>query len=312
MRFVPDRRRAFTLIELLLVIAVISIMTAMGILSYRRFFETNRLDKVAIGMQHVLEAAMVFHVDHNKWPEAKNCDSSAVDDDSFVTQYLPNANYQSDLGTNFCWNTAGSLFWVAVKIEGDSAKARTLAQRLAARLPNAISTNDPASTELPAPACDDAECYVRTEITVPGSSSNQAAAQGLAAMGDCKTGQTIVSATGQCEDVSSATHQYYRISFNACSTGAEPVITVTPNFVELPRSHTGYKVVTLQAQGMTQQACTNTPDSKGKESCQAAVTVTVCLPNGIHDCKTRDIYTMKGLEGASYVVSCIENKEENN
>ncbi len=304
------KQKAFTLIELLLVIAIISILAAVGILSYRRYFQVNRIDKVAIGMQHVLEAAMAFYVDKNEWPAQHRCENQDPDQQDFIDNYLPNANYKSYFGTDYCWQAAGNadpaprLFWVALKIPGEQTDRLTIAKRIAARLPNAITTSDPESTDSLAPPCDDSACYVRAEITVPGASTNAVASMSLAASGDCHTGTTTPNAskTGDCRDTSPAGLQYYTIHFNPCPVNTTPDLRINPNFIMLPRSHNGYGLVTVNA---TEQTCTPAADpDSGKEHCTAAVTVTACIPNTRHNCSEKNIKAMGGQAGASYIVTC--------
>jgi prepilin-type N-terminal cleavage/methylation domain-containing protein len=302
-------KKGFTLIELLLVIAIISILAAVGIMSYRRYFQVNRIDKVAISIQHVLEGAMAFYVDKSEWPADRDCDGSGGDIHEFVDNYLPNANYKSYYGTDFCWEKAGDtskLFWVAVKIPGDGTDNLNVAKRLAARLPNAIVTSTPDSDDSPAPACDATDCYVRAEITVPGVSSNAQQSVSLAATGDCHPGVPTPNAsrTGSCTDASSGGQQQYSISFKACSANATPNLRINPNYVVVPRSHNGYNLVGMNA---TPGTCTTTPDAQGKETCPATLYVSVCTPNGRHDCSESNIKSMGGQVGASYLITCISN-----
>ena len=66
-------QHGFTLVELLLVIAVVSIMTAIGISTYRRHFQSTRAEKVSLEIQQVLEAAMAYHTDQGQWPAQRIC-----------------------------------------------------------------------------------------------------------------------------------------------------------------------------------------------------------------------------------------------
>lgn len=298
----------FTLIELLLVIAVISVLAAVGIMSFRRSFQENRIDKVAIGMQHVLEAAMAYYVDQNEWPANHACDGTGGDTTDFVTNYLPNSNTKSFYGTDYCWEKAGDtnrLFWVAVKIPGDGVENLAVAKRLAARLPNAIATNDPDTTTIPAPACDASDCFVRAEITVPGTASNNIQQSSIAATGECHGTSTPNAAnTGTCTDSSSGGQQQYSITFPACASGTEPSLNVSPNYIELPHTQTGYTLQGMQAMPGT---CTTTADPSGLESCSVAVAVTVCKPNGPNNCSEVNIKGLGGQAGASYIVSCVKH-----
>lgn len=304
--------KAFTLIELLLVIAVVSIIAALGLLSYRRYFESNRIDKVAISMQHVLEAAMAYYVDHRKWPAAQGC-GGLYEVDEFVQDYLPNANAKSYYGSNFCWDDAGAgksattpnqgrLFWTALKVPGSNQLA--IAKRLAARLPNAITTSEPDSDEIPAPACNDENCYVRAEITIPGTSSNAVSGSAIVAAGECHTGQSTATlmGTGECRDVSSSSNQLYSITAKACPVGTSPVLSINPNFISMPSGDTGLKIHAMSARQLSCQQQAN-----DHTICTATVEVTTCTK---HNCVLKNIKNFAGTAaGASYLLICKPEQE---
>ena len=311
---------AFTLIELLLVIAVLSIIAALGIMSYRRYFQTNRIDKVAISMQHVLEAAMSFYVDNSAtWPLPKQCDDSTPTTNSFVTDYLPNGSYQSTFGTDFCWHDAGAgsapqqhrLFWVAVRVPGAAPDSTNIAKRLAARLPNAVVTSQPNTPNTdPVPPCDSDGCYVRTEITVPGTGTGTAGSLSLAAAGTCSSASStpIPGAEGSCRygSTDDTVNDGFTVLFPACPAGTHPDLNINPNFIRLPTSDSGYTMLGMQAHT---GACSQSADSSGNENCSATVNVTVCTPHRRQDCNEVDVMSIgNGAQiGASYVVSCVMN-----
>lgn len=300
--------KAFTLIELLLVIAVASILAAVGIMSYRRYFEANRIDKVAISMQHVLEAAMAFYVDRSKWPQNHDCDGSGVIQQDFLNNYLPNRSYESYYGTNFCWQSAGDtqrLFWVAVQIPEEGDETLSIAKRLAARLPNAVATSDPDASDPTSNPCTQNQCYVRAEITVPGMSSNAVSDMTLAAIGDCRTNQIIRSGSATCTDTSDPGNQKYRIDFKACPAGMKPNLRISPNFIQFPTSGVGWAISQMQA--ASAEDCTEAADVDGNEQCNAVVNVNVCTD--ILKCAPKNLKSFGGSSvGASYVVSC--NRQE--
>lgn len=293
------RSKAFTLIELLLVIAIISILAAVGVMTYRQSFQTNRVDKVSIEMQHVLEAAMAFYVDNNAWPEAQPCDSS-IQTNTFVTNYLPNGNAMSPLGHNYCWGQAGGstnrLFWVAVQIPGNATDSLATATRIAAHLPNAVTTSAPDQPDIPAAACASDTCFVRAEITVPGASTNAVSSLSIAASGDCQTGKTIPNTGGgNCIDTSMAQLQTYQISFTSCPMGTQPVLTANPNFITYPQLDGGNSPAVSSAQSM---GCTNSPGAN-QGNCKLNVVVQVCV--GITgQCTTKNVTAA----GASYIIVC--------
>ena len=301
---------AFTLIELLLVIAVASILAAVGIMSYRRYFKANRIDKVAISMQHVLEAAMAFYVDKSKWPNNRSCNSPGPDQQDFVDNYLPNKNYQSYYGTDFCWEEAGNthrLFWVAVQIPEEGDETVNIAKRLASRLPNAITTSDPDANDPEGNPCTDSHCFVRAEITVPGVSSNAVTDMTLAAIGDCRTNQTIHSGTATCYDTSDSGNQKYKVEFKACPVGMTPNLRISPNFISFPLSGVGWVINKMQAYSTGD--CTAAVDANQNEHCDAVVDVSIC--SDLLKCNLHNAKEFAGVSvGASYVVSC--NRPEGN
>lgn len=305
MGYVSDKKiTAFTLIELLLVIAVASILTAIGIMSYRRYFQVNRIDKVAISMQHVLEAAMAYYVDNSKWPATV----AGSERENFIDNYLPNRSDKSYYGSDFQWGVSGigqHLFWVAVQIPVQGDETITTAKRLAARLPNAITTSDPETDDPAQTPCTNQQCYVRAEITVPGLQSQQQSQVTLAAIGDCKTGQTVQSGTATCFDQSDAGNQKYRIEFKSCPEGMQPNLRINPNFISFPSSNVGWAISQIKAVSLDD--CSQFADTKGNEACDAVVNVDVCTD--ILKCRPKDVKNFAGATvGASYVISCNQKQ----
>lgn len=303
-----SKHAGFTLIELLLVIAVLSIIAAAGIMQYRRSFKENRAEKVAIGMQHVLEAAMSFYIDKGKWPESLACgDTPEVND--FIQDYLPNGETTSPMGGTYCWQDTGAgtqaqqhrLFWVSIKVPGEAESVQAMANRIAARLPNAITTNDPTSTQQPAPACTHDACYVRAEVTVPGAGSASAGSNVVAA-GSCQPGKTIHAGTANCQDVSTSNQQLYHITFKACPASTQAQLTISPNYVRSPNSSLGFYLTNFTAAQLG--TCTKQPDSNDHESCRAQVIAETCKLDRHGHCQQTDIKQLGGASGASYLVMC--------
>ena len=155
----PINRRkqdGYTLIELLLVVTVIALIAALGVKTYRDKAASDRINIASLNIQHVLEAGMSYNVaNQGLWPKNNwnPCNPSAsAQDKDFVNTYLPNESNQSNFGSPLCWNgddpggdpklaQQGKRFWVALNV-GSDATAATTAQRIAARLPNAIITNE--------------------------------------------------------------------------------------------------------------------------------------------------------------------------
>ncbi len=295
------RNKGFTLIELLLVIAIMAIIASLAVMTYRRSFINHRIDQVSMEMQHVLEGAMAYNVDHNgQWPpENTNFPDCAINDEKtqdFVRYYLPNANPRSYLGSQYCWGVDHTrLFWVAIRVPNANV---LMAQRIAAALPNAITTEDPQNhSELPAP-CTTSDCYVRAEITQPGATSNQSQGATIAAVGDCQTGQTISNAFGgNCQSLLGDGSQQYQISFTACPQNSFPRLSIMPNFYVAPNASVGYAI-----QSITATSNLNSCSTQGTtlQTCLGRVSVQVKTYKG-----SADAITLGGAEGASYIVACI-------
>lgn len=311
----PTYQQAFTLIELLLVIAVLSIIAAMGIMQYRRSFQANRAEKTAISMQHVLEAAMSYYVDKSEWPEALSCGDTPASND-FIQNYLPNGDPATPMGGTYCWQDAGAgdqaqqhrLFWVAIKVPGEAESVQAMANRIAAHLPNAITTSDPSSTDQPAPTCSGDTCYVRAEITVPGTGGTGGGSN-VVASGNCEPSKTVHAGTATCQDMSTATEQLYRINFKACPADTQPQLTISPNFVRVPNSQLGFYLTNLNA--MQVGSCTHAPNDQGQQACQAQVIAQTCKLDHHGHCQQTDIKQLGGASGASYLVMCqpLTNEE---
>ena len=220
---------------------------------------------------------------------------------TFVTNYLPNANAASPFGNDYCWSQTGGttnrLFWVAVEVLGSDSV--TLATRIAGHLPNAVATSDPTQPNPPPTCSSGSPCYVRAEITVPGASTNVVSNLTVAATGDCKTGQTIPN-TGGGSCVNSGTaagYPLYQISFAACTGAEQPVLTIAPNFETFPGLglSTGYTL--LDSSAYATSPCSNVPNTNNQELCNAQVQTDLCQGS---PCKLYPV----AQAGASYTVIC--------
>lgn len=179
------KHSGYTLIELLLVVAVIALIAALGVKTYRDKAQSDRINLAALGMQHVLESAMAYNVaNKGHWPtqnwNSNDCLISNVASDPFVQTYLPNQNYQSNFGTHYCWSgndqnnePTAPLFWVAMPVPAtDAPEATDFAKRIAARLPNAIITDNPSVSSTGSNYCNNNPCYVKAAVAVPSLTTN--------------------------------------------------------------------------------------------------------------------------------------------
>lgn len=206
----------YTLLEMTLVLAIISVVATIALKMYRDATESNRANKVALELQHVMEAALAYNNNKNYWPIDNNysenppatTDCTHSNDTDFVTNYLPNQTNLTSYGASVCWSGANDgtkttptnyqRFWVAIALPGTYIKT---AQHVAALLPNAIATSDqPAplsaslslvntktsmATTTPTPCTDTQKtCYIRAEIPLP-SATAATVTVGVHAVGYC-------------------------------------------------------------------------------------------------------------------------------
>lgn len=176
-------QNGYTLIELLLVVTVIALIAALGVKMYRDKAESDRINIASLNIQHVLESGLSYNVANSgMWPKNNWPCSASPQDTDFVKNYLPNESNQSNFGTPLCWSgddtTYGAQlakrFWVALNVGADDSAAN-VAQRIAARLPNAIITNDPSveSSSNPTNTCASGQpCYVKAVVAIPSASSS--------------------------------------------------------------------------------------------------------------------------------------------
>ncbi len=249
----------YTLIELLLVVAVISLIAALGVKTYRDKSESDRINIAALNIQHILEAGISYNVaNKGLWPKNNwNPSCSPPQDDDFVKNFLPNESNQSNFGTPVCWSGDGNpndptqeqkanRFWAALTT-GKDANAINLAKRIAARLPNAIITNNP-SQEGATPT--------NTVVTMPGGSSENSSTY-VAGMGYCDGAksagekqdgwdkETSCTRTTLGEQYPTKAAEYsadnsmgqYAIQFT-CKPNEIPSVYITPNYLQMERSST--------------------------------------------------------------------------
>lgn len=266
----------YTLIELLLVVAVISLIAALGVKTYRDKSESDRINIAALNIQHVLESGISYNVANKSlWPKNNwnPCNSTAANssppqDENFVKNFLPNESNQSNFGTPVCWSGDGNpndstqeqkanRFWAALTT-GKDANAINLAKRIAARLPNAIITNNPSlESATPTNTCDGVNsCYVKSVVTMPGASGENSPTY-VAGMGYCDGAksseekqdgwnkETACTRTTLGEQYPTKAGEYsgdnsmgqYAIQF-ACKPNEIPSVYITPNYLQMERSST--------------------------------------------------------------------------
>jgi prepilin-type N-terminal cleavage/methylation domain-containing protein len=151
---IKNKNSGFTLIELIFVIAIISVTITLGISYMSKLAERTKEKTASLQIQQILQAAMTYYVQNQKWPD--NADTSNAGD---FKDYIPAIDRlkTNPWGVNnYSWTADTSdanLFTVSTKVPDTNTAARLMAS-----LPNAYN-NDTA--------------IVYAQIAIPGQ------AQGL-------------------------------------------------------------------------------------------------------------------------------------
>lgn len=196
--------RAFTLIEMMLVIALIAVLATIGINAYQKTAEQSKIDKSALQMQTLLQAGMAYYVDYGCWPDStrSNPDCKVQPPPDFQP-YIPigarvNGKPASPWGTTYDW----------LPVNGDKlfevytyAVSKPIADRLAAKLPNASASGA-------------APWRVVAMVGIPGSSLQT----GIVIK---KLGYVSILNNGKAAN---------NIAIPACSAGSDPHIYLALNY----------------------------------------------------------------------------------
>lgn len=288
----------FTLIELLLVIAVLAIMTSIAIVTVRRDSETKRIDKAALEIGQVLQAATTYYVDHQVWPQATSDFSvckAPQDKYSFQNVYLPNGNAQSVFGYPYCWGAttpSGPLFQVLMQVPPQTTPLATeiLAKRIAARLPSGKAMQ-----------CDQSDtCFVRAEIPRPTGVAGGFASSGtVAALGYCQANDPNLNKNCQDEGYDNV-GQHYRITFNACED-TDASIVAAPDFYDYTKTDSSSHSLAELSAKQIDNSCVIDKAHPNKESCDVLVQAKVCSASRCAH------HSLKGWGsvGISYMVACM-------
>ncbi len=120
--------QGFTLLELLLVIAILGVLATFSLSLYQQETSRFKIEKTALQMQQILQAATAYYTQNNQWPS--NCA------DPNFNNYLPVGSSVNPWGNNYICQPSqeGKKFDV---ISGDLKSASNAAQVLAI-LPSAV------------------------------------------------------------------------------------------------------------------------------------------------------------------------------
>lgn len=192
--------RGYTLIELLLVLAVLSLLTTVSVKWYRQHWWERHVENTALEISSQLSAALNYQTEHEQWPSAhqdlSTCWHTAPAVDDFVQFYSPLHQRRNLLGQHYCYGSHGpsaTLFWLGIHL--DSHQADTLGARLMAHLPNAYLTSDPLDPEHP--PCDATQCFLVSEVT--SQMSQRPSGTQVIGVGVCQPEVTDTAATHQAD-----------------------------------------------------------------------------------------------------------------
>ncbi len=231
----------YTLIELLLVLAVLTLLTTVSVKWYRQHWWERHVENMAMEMTNQLSAALNYQTEHERWPSSHQdlatCWQAAPPLDDFVQFYSPLHQQRNLLGQHYCYghlSSSTTLFWVGLHLS--ETQASTVGSRLKTYLPNAFLTSDPRDPEHP--PCDTAQCFLVSEVT--GQASQRPSGTQVVGLGICKP-QGAVDPTSEhsCEWLGTEGAEpktaLYRIHFQ-CPTLMEKKVMATINYLDVGKA----------------------------------------------------------------------------
>lgn len=156
--FIKRLKSGFTLIELMLIIAVMAALVTVGIAAFSQKMQNAKIDQAALQMQTWLQAGLAFRVNDSldKWPTMEN-----IVNNGYIKNY---SNPWRECNKNTVGNCyevinddkVSKNFIVKMKIPQNVPNARGVAELIVKRLPNAESyaknQDIIVSAEVPLPA----------------------------------------------------------------------------------------------------------------------------------------------------------------
>lgn len=157
-------QRAFTLIELLFVIAIIAVIASLGLSTVTQRAQEAKVEKAALQMQQLLQAGMTYYVDNGCWPGASECSPGVP---NFANNYIPTGGNINPWGGMYAWGEVGGGITKMFEVDSPlSGSATTVVQRIAGMLPNGGVSSTAGACLLTAPPCTGSVCAC-TQATVP-------------------------------------------------------------------------------------------------------------------------------------------------
>jgi prepilin-type N-terminal cleavage/methylation domain-containing protein len=129
--------KAFTLIEMLFVIAIIGVIIALNMLTVQQRTQQQKIEKAALQVQQILQGGLAYYEDYKLWPSVISPPSPSFG--PYIPESMANpwGKLVDNVYTYKYWSADGIQFqvWVA-------APTPQLALRMAAMLPNGTTGTD--------------------------------------------------------------------------------------------------------------------------------------------------------------------------
>lgn len=172
------KNRGFSLLEMLLAMAIVSGLIYMVVSKVQQDNLKNKMDISALQMEQILSASMAYYLKNGQWPTTVASGISVL-----RPTYIPNGMLTTSPWNNAYTisapnitvgpNTYGSKLlyvWVGITT-GSATVSASYAKILAGRLPSGFITNLPpviGSTTIPtASTCSATTCYVVSSVGIP-------------------------------------------------------------------------------------------------------------------------------------------------
>jgi prepilin-type N-terminal cleavage/methylation domain-containing protein len=164
-----SKKRGFTLLEMLLVLAIVSSMVVLGLNYLSQKTDELRRDRASMQYQQILNAGLAYNLSMSTWPTLAQLSANG---------FLPNLVQNNPWGNPYLVASVavpngGTLFYVFSLVPVGTAAQLAQAYTLAGRLPMAFTTT--ANPPDPTQACAvGGTCYVAAAVPAPGQNLNNA------------------------------------------------------------------------------------------------------------------------------------------
>lgn len=136
----PYKKAGFTLIELLFIVIIFGVFMALITSAYQQRAINYKINKTAIQMEQILEAAIAYHEDYGSWPTTPNPPTD------FLNYYLPAGSSTNPWGQPYTYtlNNTGNL-----QVHSGSLTRASNALQVYSLLPNATLTSTSVTLSAP-------------------------------------------------------------------------------------------------------------------------------------------------------------------